>query len=137
LLSQQFFALDEDTKLAIRMERGGPAWRGYFPVGGELTSGKPDLKEGLYFGTELAADDPRVKAGTPLHGPNLFPDIVGFREVVLEYMLAMTTLGHTLMRGISLGLGLPSSYFHQRYTTTRPPPPTPSLASGNTPITAF
>ena len=43
------------------MERGGRAWRGYFPVGAELTSGRPDLKEGLYFGAELPADDPRVR----------------------------------------------------------------------------
>ncbi len=55
------------------MELGGRAWRGYFRVGDELTSGKPDQKEGLYFGAELPDDDPRVLAGMPLHGPNLFP----------------------------------------------------------------
>src|SRR5437879_5005867 len=62
-LSRQFFALDLDTKLRIRMALGGRAWRGYFRVGDELTSGKPDQKEGLYFGAELPADDPRVLAG--------------------------------------------------------------------------
>ena len=55
------------------MARGGRAWRGWFPFEGELTSGRPDRKEGIYFGEELPADDPRVGAGTPLHGPNLFP----------------------------------------------------------------
>ena len=49
-LSRQFFAEPLQKKLAIRMELGGHAWRGYFPVRGELTSGKPDLKEGVYFG---------------------------------------------------------------------------------------
>src|SRR5215475_11271472 len=83
-LSRQFFAQDVQTKLAIRMALGGRAWRGYFRVGDELTSGKPDQKEGLYFGAELPAEDPRVLAGTPLHGPNLFPaEPVGFRETVL------------------------------------------------------
>src|SRR5258705_12280594 len=38
-LSRAFFALDLATKLRIRMELGGRAWRGYFPLGGELTSG--------------------------------------------------------------------------------------------------
>jgi isopenicillin N synthase-like dioxygenase len=52
-VSRQFFAQDLATKLDISMTRGGRAWRGYFPVGGELTSGKPDLKEGIYFGAEL------------------------------------------------------------------------------------
>ena len=42
-----FFALPQAGKLEIAMARGGPAWRGYFPVGAELTSGRPDLKEGL------------------------------------------------------------------------------------------
>src|SRR6516164_6776826 len=51
--SAGFFALPLADKLEIAMERGGRAWRGYFPVGAELTSGQPDLKEGLYFGTEL------------------------------------------------------------------------------------
>ncbi len=46
-----------------RMALGGRAWRGYFPLGGELTSGRPDWKEGLYLGTELPADDPLVRAG--------------------------------------------------------------------------
>src|SRR5271166_1660844 len=61
-LSQQFFAQDVETKLAIRMALGGRAWRGYFRVGDELTSGKPDQKEGLYFGAEVSPDDPRVQA---------------------------------------------------------------------------
>lgn len=117
-LSCQFFAQDLQTKLEIRMALGGKAWRGYFPVGDELTSGKPDLKEGIYFGAELAADHPLVKAQTPMHGSNLFPsNIPLFRETVLEYMEAMTQLGHKLMAGIALSLGLEESYFSERYTS--------------------
>lgn len=117
-LSRKFFDLDEDNKLDIRMEKGGRAWRGYFPVGGELTSGKPDFKEGLYFGTELSDDHPLVRSGTPMHGANLFPKgIPLFRETVLEYLDAMTKLGHALMEGLALSLGLNESYFAERYTT--------------------
>ena len=95
-LSREFFAQDVETKLRIRMALGGRAWRGYFRVGDELTSGRPDQKEGLYFGAELPADDPRVLAGTPLHGPNLFPARPeGLREAVLEYMAALTGPGST------------------------------------------
>lgn len=114
--ARRFFALPLEAKQAIRMERGGAAWRGWFPVGAELTSGRPDWKEGLYFGTELPPDHPRVRAGTPLHGPNLFPDLAGFRETVLAWMDAMTQLGHALMRGIALSLGLPATWFADRYT---------------------
>jgi isopenicillin N synthase-like dioxygenase len=116
-LSRQFFAQDADAKLQIRMALGGRAWRGYFRVGDELTSGKPDQKEGLYFGAELAADHALVRAGTPLHGPNLFPaEPVGMRETVLAYMAALTRLCHRLMAGIALSLGLEESYFADRYT---------------------
>jgi isopenicillin N synthase-like dioxygenase len=116
-LSRQFFAQDREGKLRIRMALGGRAWRGYFPIGKELTSGRPDQKEGIYFGTELALDHPLVRASTPMHGPNLFPEEPpGLRGTVLEYMAALTQLGHRLMAGIALSLGLEESYFADRYT---------------------
>jgi isopenicillin N synthase-like dioxygenase len=114
-LSREFFAQSESQKMQIAMSRGGRAWRGYFPVGRELTSGKPDRKEGLYFGAELPADHPAVLSGRPLHGPNLFPAIPGFRETVLEYLDSLRQLGHRLMSGMSLSLGLDEDYFRQRY----------------------
>jgi polar amino acid transport system ATP-binding protein len=64
-LSHRFFALPEATKRRYAMALGGRAWRGWFPLGGELTSGRPDWKEGLYLGSELGADHPRVRAGMP------------------------------------------------------------------------
>jgi len=115
-LSREFFAFDLETKMAIRMELGGRAWRGYFPIEHELTAGVPDIKEGLYFGTELPDDDPRVVTNKPLHGRNLFPEFDHFRETVLAYIDALTQLGHTLMRGLALSLGLQINYFDRHYT---------------------
>jgi isopenicillin N synthase-like dioxygenase len=115
-LSRAFFELDAQTKNRVHMSKGGRAWRGYFPVGGELTSGRPDLKEGLYFGEELAEEDARVRSGTPLHGRNIFPSLPGFREAVLDYMRALTGLGHKLMTSIGRGLRAGDSYFVDRYT---------------------
>jgi polar amino acid transport system ATP-binding protein len=91
-LARAFFAQSEDAKLRIPMSAGGRAWRGYFPLGGELTSNRPDWKEGLYLGTELPADHPRVRAGTILHGANLWPEIDDFRTTVLAYLEALTQL---------------------------------------------
>ena len=115
-LATAFFAQELERKLEISMVHGGRAWRGYFPVGQELTSGRPDQKEGLYFGTELCSTHPKVLAGTPLHGPNLFPDVPGFREAVLEYLDALTGVGHRLMEVLALSLGLDAEYFAERYT---------------------
>ena len=111
-LSRAFFAQSSEAKLQIPMALGGRAWRGYFRVGDELTSGRPDQKEGLYFGEERPADDPLVRAGTPLFGPNLFPaEPAELRETVLAYMAELTRLGHRLMAGLALGLGLEATYF--------------------------
>jgi len=79
----------------------------------------PDLKEGLYFGEELGEDDPRVRAALPLHGPNLFPARPpGLRDAVLEYMSAVTDVGHALLRGISLTLGLDERWFDEHLTAS-------------------
>jgi isopenicillin N synthase-like dioxygenase len=116
-LARAFFALDESEKAEIAMVYGGRAWRGWFPVGGELTSGIPDRKEGIYFGAELDADDRRVRAGVPLHGPNLFPRRpAALRATVLEYLDTMTQLGHAVMRGVALALGLPADWFVRELT---------------------
>ncbi len=115
--SRVFFALPDAEKNEIAMIHGGRAWRGYFPVGGELTSGKPDQKEGLYFGTELPPDDPRVKQRMPLHGANLFPARPAeLRRIVLAYLDAATSAAHAVMEGIALSLGLDHDYFFRLYT---------------------
>jgi isopenicillin N synthase-like dioxygenase len=115
--SREFFALPEKEKLEIAMSRGGRAWRGFFPVGDELTSGRPDLKEGVYFGTELGSDDPRVAAGLPLHGPNLFPvQVPGLRATVLSYLDALTDVAQAVLRGVARSLDLDPDYFAAGYT---------------------
>jgi isopenicillin N synthase-like dioxygenase len=115
-LAARFFALPPKQKMAIAMAHGGRAWRGYFPIEGELTSGRPDRKEGIYFGTELGMDDSRVRAGLPLHGMNLYPALPGFRDCLLAYIDAVTAVGQLLLSGIAAGLGLGHDYFFERYT---------------------
>ncbi len=115
--SRRFFALPAATKLEIAMARAGRAWRGYFPLGGELTSGVPDHKEGLYFGAEHDDDAPGVRAGWPMHGRNLFPaEVPELRPAVLDVMAALTRVGHALIAGLGLGLDLGDDYFARHYT---------------------
>ena len=116
-LAREFFARPEAEKATIAMRHGGRAWRGWFPLGGELTSGRPDAKEGLYFGEELPPDDRRVRAQWPLHGRNLFPDRpAGLRDAVLEYIDAVTGVGHALLRAVSVALGLDDGWFDRHLT---------------------
>jgi isopenicillin N synthase-like dioxygenase len=115
--SYRFFALPEAQKAVMAMSRGGIAWRGWFPLGGELTSGQSDQKEGLYLGEELGPDDARVKAGWPLHGANLWPeDLPELRHAVQAYFGAAVATAETLMRGMALALGLGPDHFAEAIT---------------------
>jgi len=115
--SHAFFSRPEHEKAEIAMAAAGAAWRGWFPVGGELTSGVADRKEGVYFGTEHAPEDPRVIAATPLHGPNQFPaDSDDLRIAVLDWLDAMRPVADAVMGGIALGLGLSADWFEQHLT---------------------
>jgi isopenicillin N synthase-like dioxygenase len=115
--ARAFFALDESAKAEVAMARGGRAWRGWFPVGGELTSGVADAKEGFYFGTDLPPDDLRVAAGTLLHGPNLWPaEPAELRGCVEAWMAAMADLATRLMEAIAVGLGLAPDWFVRHLT---------------------
>jgi isopenicillin N synthase-like dioxygenase len=115
--SRRFFDLPVEDKAAIAMAGAGPAWRGWFPPGGELTSGVPDGKEGVYFGAELGPDHPRVRAGTPLHGRNRFPDRPPELEpLVLTVLDELTRLGHRLLELVAAGLGLDEDWFRQTVT---------------------
>lgn len=117
--SRRFFAEPLDVKMAIAMKHAGLAWRGYFPVGGELTASKPDQKEGLYFGAEHQPNDPGVMGGWPMHGKNLWPAGEAYKDfapTVLRYMAELTQLGHALMKAVGVGLGLTPTYFRERFT---------------------
>jgi len=116
-LARRFFARPASEKQEIAMARGGRAWRGWFPVGGELTAGVPDDKEGLYFGTDLGADHRHVAAGVPMHGPNLYPRRPReLGSVVRAYMDVMTEVGQAVLSGMAVGLGLGPSWFTEHLT---------------------
>ena len=114
--SHVFFARPDAEKRNIEMARAGSAWRGWFPLGGELTSGVPDRKEGIYFGSEHPPDHPRVLDGVALHGRNQFPDDGELRTDVLDWLDALRPVADAVMRAIALGLELPAKWFEQHLT---------------------
>ncbi|MFZ4811926.1 MAG: isopenicillin N synthase family dioxygenase [Ilumatobacteraceae bacterium] len=104
--ARQFFAQPADVKEQIALARGGRAWRGWFPLGDELTSGVPDLKEGLYVGRELPPSE------RPLHGPNLWPDTVPDLQWAVAWWTAkMESLGQRVLAAMATGLGLAPDWF--------------------------
>jgi isopenicillin N synthase-like dioxygenase len=109
--AQRFFALPETVKQAVAMTRNGAAWRGWFPLGAELTSGQPDGKEGYYFGREQPVD------GRLLHGPNAWPEHVPeMRDAVTTWMGSAEALGQRVMALMAEGLGLTPMWFTEHLT---------------------
>jgi isopenicillin N synthase-like dioxygenase len=107
--SRRFFALPLAARSAIHLTRS-MHYRGYLPIGerGADRARKPDLLESFTVGRELGADDPSVRAGVPLHGPNQWPDgLPGFREALLDYHGQLDALARRLLVGFALALGLP------------------------------
>lgn len=114
-LAREFFALPSADKDTFAMRHAGAAWRGWFPLGGEITSGVADRKEGLYVGVEHADDHPRVRSGTPLHGHNLLPG-GGLDAAVDEWLAGLRPVADAVMRGIALGLGSSADWFETHLT---------------------
>jgi isopenicillin N synthase-like dioxygenase len=90
--------------------------RGYIRLGGEaLDPGKPaDVKEAFNIGLELPPDDPELLARAPFRAANLWPDIAGFRDTMLDYFNRVWRLGRDLHRGFALDLGLEPDFFETK-----------------------
>ncbi len=120
-LAVSFFNQTVTVKNRIHMKNSGLHWKGYFAVGEELTSGKPDNKEGIYFGEEYSLESEQVIKRMAMHGPNQFPEPhEEWQTIVIKYMEALTTLGHILMDAIGCSLGLPSDFFKKQFCQPKP-----------------
>ncbi|MEM9248480.1 MAG: 2-oxoglutarate and iron-dependent oxygenase domain-containing protein [Pseudomonadota bacterium] len=106
----------EKEKLSILVHGNN---RGWTPLGSEnlndTAPGEVDRKEAFNVGLELAADDPRLVSGEAFRGLNVWPDVPGFRDVVLRYFEAVLSLGRCLHRPIARDLGLRDDWFDDKF----------------------
>lgn len=105
--ARRYFSLDLATKM--RSYIGASVnHSGYVPVGEEqFGSGTADLKEAYDVNCDYTA-----KAGRrPLLGPNLWPEMPGFREDVLAYYRHLSDIGRALFRAFALALDLDENHF--------------------------
>src|SRR6266849_2901683 len=114
-MSAAFFAAPAATREAASFSGPGGN-RGYIRLGSEtLDPGKPaDVKEAFNSGLELAPDDPELLARAPFRAANLWPDLPGFRDTMLDYFNRLWLLGRDLHRGFALDLGLEPDFFETR-----------------------
>lgn len=103
--SRRFHALPLAQKMQVALDG---AHRGYIPLGTstDVTSDlaevtRPNQSESFM----MMREDPGVQSGVYLSGPNQWPDLAGFREVLERYHAAMTALGHRVMSIALLAAG--------------------------------
>ncbi len=109
--SRRFFALPPETKAGVTINE---IHRGWLAVGqAKMYAGaKVDLKESFLWGLELPPDDPDVKAGKKLMGPNHWPSFMPeMRGVLSAYYDSILDCGNRLLRGFALSLGRPADFF--------------------------
>lgn len=121
-----FFALPNEEKERIAIGKS-TCHRGYVGFAAETLEGAlggsedavgaavaGDLKETLDTGTEHGPGHPEVLAGTPLHGPNQFPEQPGFRKAWDAYRTSIIEAALRMQRGLSMALDLEPTFFEDR-----------------------
>lgn len=121
-----FFALPIEEKERIAIGRS-EHHRGYVGFEAESLDGAlgndddaigtatvGDLKETLDTGVDHPPDHPLVVAGTPLHGPNQWPDLDGFRTAYDDYFDAVIEVARRVQRGLATALGLHPDFFEDQ-----------------------
>ncbi|MGE0254405.1 MAG: isopenicillin N synthase family dioxygenase [Alphaproteobacteria bacterium] len=118
--SRRFHALPLDEKMALKVNRHQI---GYVPMAYTFneaasvdgTKGlRRDASENLTFYQERSPDDPKVVAGERFRGLNQWPPeerLPGFRRAMVDYHMALMTLGYRLLPLFARALGMPAGYF--------------------------
>ena len=92
---------------------------GYFSVGGELTLGIKDWKEGMYYRAEYADQGRSNRMDSILYANNYWPDsndFPTFKHTVQNYLGDIKNLGFQLTTCIADDLGLKTTFFTDRLT---------------------
>jgi isopenicillin N synthase-like dioxygenase len=118
-----FFALPEETKMALIGDQADPLGRGYIPLPRQENGLiEPDRHEVLQYnrfgesGITISSD-----ADRRLLLPNRLPDSAEFVAAVREYYCAMESLALHIMRLFAMALELPVGWFDDKFdnhTTT-------------------
>lgn len=115
--ADRFFDLTEAEKRTLSIH-SNPHNRGWAKIGSEKLDENGtalDRKESFNIGFDLPPEDPRVVAGEPFRGVNLWPELPQFRAVMLAYYDTMLELGLAVHRAIAIDLGLDEHHFDDKF----------------------
>ncbi len=108
-LSEKFFRLNDEQKLAYDKIEGGQ--RGYTAFGKEHAKDSkfPDLKEFWHVGRDLDSNH-RLKSFFP---DNVWPEeVAGFKETFQSLFKALDDTGRIMLEALTFPLDVPKNYFH-------------------------
>jgi isopenicillin N synthase-like dioxygenase len=106
-----FFAQPQSARDALDVATS-PNFRGYVPMGIKGPNVPRRMLEAFQMMLELGPDDPDIRAGNVMHGPNRWPpEAPLFRAAMEAYYGAVTALSHRLLGAFARGLDLPGDYF--------------------------
>jgi isopenicillin N synthase-like dioxygenase len=106
--AERFFALSDCEKRRYYIG-SSPNHRGYVPFTekGDYADEVHRNYEAFDLGLDLPKNDPDFLAGNLVLGPNIWPNLIGFKETVSRYYAAVSSLGRTLCSALEIHLELP------------------------------
>ena len=113
--ARSFFARPESWKRRVAVNA---LHRGFLGMGEAKLrdDADSDRKESYVWGLELDENDPDVRAGKPLMGPNRWPaDMPEMRAALYGWYEAAGGCARTILRALAVGLDLPETFFAARF----------------------
>lgn len=116
--TKHFFDLPIEKKMEIHIGKS-PQFRGYVPLGGEVTEGKVDWHECIDLQPKLRdrragekSDDHSQNGKHPLDDPEQWvEDLPVFRKIMMRTWDQMNYISEKITEGFALSLGLEAQYF--------------------------
>lgn len=107
-VAERFFAQSDAEKQRYYIGRS-PNHRGYVPFTekGDYADEVHRNYEAFDLGLDLPSSDPDFLAGNLVLGPNVWPDLPGFKATVSRYYSEVAQLGRLICAALEMFLGLP------------------------------
>ncbi|MEM8637091.1 MAG: 2-oxoglutarate and iron-dependent oxygenase domain-containing protein, partial [Pseudomonadota bacterium] len=111
----RFFALPDAIKREYYIGLSSNH-RGYVPFTekGDYPDETNRSYEAFDLGLDLPADDLDYLSGNRLLGPNVWPELDGFKETVAQYYREISALGRVICSSLEVHLGLPRGALTQQ-----------------------
>ncbi len=113
--ARDFFAQPSETKqaLSIKLSANDVGYIGLEDEQLDPTS-PADYKEAFNIGLELPVDHPAIVEGRVFRGVNFWPDIPGWRDLMLDYYDRCWSTGRLIHKGFALDLNIDEDFFEDK-----------------------